>query len=245
MKNFLIKIRYGINYKNIFILINKLIKKRKNIFFLKVFINNNFVYNIKLKKNVFLIKNYLCFKCLLICGGDGSIINIFKYFYNKKIFIKCLNFGNLGFLSNNKIKKNYLLNFNIGNILIFLKKINFSLLFLNEILIKKKKLKIKIKNNYYYSDSIIISSNNGSSGYFFSNKKIQFKLDYLSLSLMFSHTNNKFIIFFKKIKFKIISEINIIIDCNQNFIIKNKFLIIFLKKKKFFLNDLKIKLYDN
>ncbi|ATX33528.1 hypothetical protein CUN91_01040 [Candidatus Carsonella ruddii] len=244
MKNFLIKIRYGINNEKIFLLIKKLLKKRKNIFFIIIIINNNFTYNIKLKKNFFLCKNYLFFKIILICGGDGSIINSFKYFYNRKIFIKNLNFGNLGFLTNNNIKKNFLLKSCIGNILIFSKNINFSLLFLNEILIKNKSLKIKIKNNFFYSDLILISLDNGSTGYMFSNNKIQFKGNYLTFLLIRSHTNKKFIFFFKKIKIKINSKINLILDYVQKFFLKNNILIIFIKKKNIFLNDLKIKLYD-
>ncbi|AQU89519.1 NAD(+)/NADH kinase [Candidatus Carsonella ruddii] len=244
MKNFLIKIRYGINNKNIFILINKLIKKRKNIFFSIIIISNNFIYNVNFKKNLFLCKNYLFFKILLICGGDGSIISIFKYFYNKKIFIKCFNFGNLGFLTNNYFKKNFILTSNIGNILIFKNKIKFSLLFINEVLIKNKNLKIKIKNNIYYSDMILISSENGSTGYMFSNIKIQFKINYLSFSLVLSHTNNNVIFFFKKIKIKIYSNINLTLDCVQKFFLKNIFLIILIKPKKIFLNDLFIKIYD-
>ncbi|WMC19172.1 MAG: hypothetical protein NVS84_00590 [Candidatus Carsonella ruddii] len=242
MKNYLINLRYGIN-KNISLLIKKLKKKRKNVFLNKIKINNNYILNICVKKNFFLIKNYINFKITIICGGDGSIVSNFKIFFNKKNFLKCLNFGNLGFLTNNNLNKNYILKNNIG--FVYIKKnIIFSLIFLNEIILKNLSLKIKIKNKIFITDAIIISTNNGSSAYFFSINKIQFNLNYLSLNLICEHTNNKFIFFLKRIKIKVLKKIILIIDFNQYFFFEKTILFFFLRKKNVFLNNLKLKFYD-
>ncbi|MGP4128164.1 MAG: hypothetical protein ACTXNS_00575 [Candidatus Carsonella ruddii] len=242
MKNYLINLRYGIS-NNISLLIVKIKKKRKNIFLNKIKINNNYILNIFVKKNFFLFKNYLNFKILIICGGDGSIVSNFKIFFNKKNFLKCLNFGNLGFLTNNNLNKNYILKNNIGFVY-FKKNITFSLIFLNEIVIKNLSLKIKIRSKIFTSDGIIISTENGSSAYFFSINKIQFSLNYLSLNLICEHTKKKIIFFFKKIKIKILKKIILIIDFNQFFFLEKTILFFFLKKKNIFLNDLKLKIYD-
>ncbi|WGS66574.1 NAD(+)/NADH kinase [Candidatus Carsonella ruddii] len=242
MKNYLINSRYGIN-KNILLLIKKLKQKRKNIFLNKIKINNNYIFNFCIKKNFFLFKNYINFKIVIICGGDGSIVNNFKIFFNKKNFLKCLNFGNLGFLTNNYLNKNYIVKNNIG--FVFIKNnIFFSLIFLNEVILKNTSLRIKIKSKIFISDGIIITTTNGSSAYFFSINKIQFNLEYLSLNLICEHTNSKFIFFFKKIKIKILKKIILIIDFNQYFFFEKTILFFFLKKKNIFLNDLKFKFYD-
>ncbi|XZR52495.1 MAG: hypothetical protein ACM3Q7_00575 [Candidatus Carsonella ruddii] len=242
MKNYLINLRYGIN-KNISFLIKKLKKKRKNVFLNKIKINNNYIFNVKIKKNFFLLKNYINFKIIIICGGDGSVISNFKIFFNKKNFLKCLNFGNLGYLTNNNFNKNYLLKNNIGFILIK-NNVFFSLIFLNEVIIKNISLKIKIKKRIFISDGLIISVNNGSTAYFFSINKIQFNLEYLSINLICSHTNNKFVFFFKKIKIKVLKKIILIIDFNQYFFFEKIVLFFFLKKKNIFLNNLKLNFYD-
>ncbi|XZR52905.1 MAG: hypothetical protein ACM3Q5_00585 [Candidatus Carsonella ruddii] len=242
MKNYLINLRYGIN-KNISLLIKKLEKKRKNIFLNKIKINNKYIFNICIKKNFFLFKNYINFKIIIICGGDGSIVNSFKIFFNKKNFLKCLNFGNLGYLTNNNLNKNFLCKSNIG--FVYIKNnVVFSLIFLNEVILKNTSLKVKIKNKFYISDGLIISTSIGSSAYFFSINKIQFNIDYLSLNLICEHTNNKFIFFFKKIKVKIFKKIILIIDFNQYFFFEKTILFFFLKKKNIFLNNLKFKFYD-
>ncbi|WMC19768.1 MAG: hypothetical protein NVS86_00585 [Candidatus Carsonella ruddii] len=225
MKNYLINSRYGIS-KNILFLIKKLKKKRKNIFLSIIKIKNIYCFNIKIKKNLFLFKNYINFKIIIICGGDGSILNNSKIFFNKKKFLKCLNFGNLGYLTNNNLNKNFILFKNIG--FVYIKNnIFFSLIFLNEIIIKNISLKIKIKKKIFISDGLIISTNNGSTAYFFSINKIQFLLDYLSINLICSHTNNNFIFFFKKIKIKICKKIFLIIDFNQYFFFEKTILFFF------------------
>ncbi|WMC20362.1 MAG: hypothetical protein PNH44_00585 [Candidatus Carsonella ruddii] len=242
MKNYLINLRYGIS-KNILFLIKKIKKKRKNIFLSKIQINNIYCFNIKIKKNFFLYKNYINFKITIICGGDGSVINNFKIFFNKKKFLKCLNFGNLGYLTNNNLNKNFILSRNVGFIHIK-NNLLFSLIFLNEVMIKNFSLKIKIKKKIFISDGLIISTNNGSTAYFFSINKIQFLIDYLSINLICPHTNNNFVFFFKKIKIKILKKIILIIDFNQYFFFEKTILFFFLKKKIFFLNHLKLRFYD-
>ncbi|WP_432781940.1 hypothetical protein [Candidatus Carsonella ruddii] len=131
MKNFLIKIRYGIFNKKISLFLKKIIKKRKNIFLSKIFFNVNFLLNISLKKNLFLENNYFNNKIIIILGGDGSFVNGSKNFFYKKNYIKCINFGNLGFLANNLINKNFSLPNYTGKIIIFDEKIIGSLIFLN------------------------------------------------------------------------------------------------------------------
>ncbi|MFI4878734.1 MAG: hypothetical protein ACH6QP_00565 [Candidatus Carsonella ruddii] len=242
MKNYLIKIRYGIFFNFFLNFLNKINNKRKNIFILKTYFYFNFIYNINIKKNLFFYNNYLFFKILIICGGDGSFINGIKDLINKNIYVKFLNFGKIGFLSNS-FKKNFFIKNYIGNIIIFDKKIKYSFVFINEILFKKKKNLIKIKKKIYLIEFLLISTSLGSTGYFYSEKNIQFKINYLSLSFVLSHTNNKFVFFFKKIKIKIKSITNIIIDENLKFLINN-YLIIILIKKNFFLKDLIIKIYD-
>ncbi|MGK2912739.1 MAG: hypothetical protein ACSLEI_00525 [Candidatus Carsonella ruddii] len=135
MKNYLIKIRYGFLLNFFFNFLNKINNKRKNVFILKTYFYFNFIYNINIniKKNLFIYDDFLSFKILIICGGDGSFINGIKDLINKYIYVKFLNFGKIGFLSNN-FKKNFLKKKIIGNIIIFDKKIKYSFIFINEIL---------------------------------------------------------------------------------------------------------------
>lgn len=245
MKNFLIKLRYGVFNKKILLFLKKIIKKRKNVFLSKIFFNIKFLLNITLKKNLFLENNYFNNKIIFIFGGDGSFINGIKNFFNKKNYIKCINFGNLGFLANNLLNKNFLLPNYIGNIIIYNEKINGSLIFLNEILIKNNKsLIIKIKKKIFLSDFIIISTSIGSSGHFFSVKNIFFKLNNLSLSLVCSHTNNKFVFFFKHLKMIIKKYVILLVDGVQFFYLRNTKMFINIFKNKIFLNNLKFKIYD-
>ncbi|BFI90916.1 hypothetical protein [Candidatus Carsonella ruddii] len=242
MKNYLINIRYSIN-NNILLLINKLKKKRKNIFLSKIKIISNYIFNIYAKKNLFLCKKYLSFKIIIICGGDGSVLNSLKIFFKQKKILKCLNFGNLGYLTNNNLKKNYYIKNNVG-FLNIKNNINFSLIFVNEVIIKNTSLKIKIKNKVFVSDGLIITNSNGSTAYFFSINKIQFNLNYLSLSLICEHTNKKIIFFLKKIKIKILGKILLMIDFNQFFFFENTILFFSFKKKNVLLNSFKLKFYD-